>query len=61
VILVIIQPPTSPDLAPSDFRLFHILKMSLKGTGFATMEDVKSIAMAELWKIPKEAFRRCFQ
>jgi hypothetical protein len=35
--------------------------MGLKGTRFATMEDIKSNATAELQKIAKEAFRRCFQ
>jgi hypothetical protein len=55
---VITQPPYSPDLAPSDFWLFS---MALKGTRFATMEDIKSNATAELRKIPKEVFRRCFQ
>ncbi|PNF21376.1 hypothetical protein B7P43_G15469 [Cryptotermes secundus] len=55
------EPPYSPDLAPSDFWLFPTLKMSFKGTSFATMEDIKSTAMTELWKIPKEAFHRCFQ
>jgi hypothetical protein len=35
--------------------------MGIKGTRFATMEDIKSNATAKLWKIPKEAFRRCFQ
>ena len=30
----------SPHLAPSDFRLFPTLKMGLKGTRFATMEDI---------------------
>jgi hypothetical protein len=35
--------------------------MGLKGTHFATMEDIKSNVMAELWKIPKEAFHWCFQ
>ena len=58
---VITQPPYSPDLAPSDFRLFSTLKMGLKGTRFATMEDIKSNATAELCRIPKEAFHRCFQ
>jgi hypothetical protein len=28
---------------------------------FATMEDIKSSMMAELCKIPREAFQRCFQ
>jgi hypothetical protein len=57
---VITQPPYSLDLAPSDFWLFPTLKMGLKGTRFATMED-KSNATAELRKIPKKALRRCFQ
>jgi hypothetical protein len=30
------------------------------GKQFTTMEDIKLNAMAELWKIPKEAFRWCF-
>ena len=58
---VITQQPYSPDLAPSDFWLFSTLKMGLKGTRFATMEDIKSNATAELRRIPKEAFRQCFQ
>jgi hypothetical protein len=58
---VITQPPYSPDLAPSDFWLFPTLKMGLKGTRFATMEDIKSNATTDLWEIPKEAFQRCFQ
>jgi hypothetical protein len=37
---VIIQPPYSLDLAPNDFWLFPTLKMGLKGTRFATMEDI---------------------
>jgi hypothetical protein len=35
--------------------------MGLKGTRFATMEDIKSNATAELCNIPNEAFRWCFQ
>jgi len=58
---VITQALYSPDLAPSDFWLFPALKMGRKGTRFPTMEDIKSNAKAELHKIPKEAFRRCFQ
>jgi hypothetical protein len=58
---VITQPPYTPDLAPSDFWLFPTLKMGLKGTHFASMEDIKSNATGELWNIPSEAFRRCFQ
>ena len=58
---VITKPPYSPDLAPSDFWMFPALKMGLKGTHFATTEDIKSNATAQLRKIPKEVFRRCFQ
>jgi transposase len=58
---VITQPPYSPDLAPSDFWLFLTLKMGLKGTHFANIEDIKSNATAELRRVPKEAFHRCFQ
>jgi hypothetical protein len=58
---VITQPPYPQDLAPRDFWLFSTLKMGLKGVRFATMEDIKSNAKAERRKIPKEAFRRCFQ
>jgi hypothetical protein len=52
---VMTQPPYSLDLAPSDFWLFPTLKMGLKRTHFATMEDNKLNEIAELWKIPNEA------
>jgi hypothetical protein len=58
---VVSQPPYSPDLAPGGFGLFPALKMGLKETYFATMENMKSNMTAELWKIPKRAFRWCFQ
>jgi hypothetical protein len=58
---VITQPPYTPDLAPSDFWLFPTLKMGHKCPRFATMEDIKWNATAEVQKIPKEDFRRCFQ
>jgi hypothetical protein len=58
---VVTQPLYSPDLALSDFWLFPTLKMGLKGTRFATMEDINSNVMAGLQKIPKEAFCQCFQ
>jgi hypothetical protein len=57
----IIQTSYSLNLTSSDFWLFPTLKMGLKGTCFATMEDIKSSATAELWKIPKEALHWCFQ
>ena len=41
IIPIITQPPYSQDLAPSEFWLFPTLKMGLKGTHFATMEDIE--------------------
>jgi len=38
---VIKQPPYFLDLAPNDFWLSPTPKMGLKGTPFATMEDIK--------------------
>jgi hypothetical protein len=35
--------------------------MGLKRKRFANMEDIKSNVTAELQKIPKEAFRLCFE
>jgi hypothetical protein len=35
--------------------------MGIKGSRFTSMKDIKSNAMAELRKIPEEAFLRCFQ
>ena len=35
------HPPYSPDLAPSDFHLFHYLKDFLSGKRFATDDEVK--------------------
>jgi hypothetical protein len=38
-----------------------MLKIGHRGTYFTAIEDMKLNAMAELQKIPKEAFRRCFR
>jgi hypothetical protein len=46
---VITQPPYSLDLGP--ITEAHV----------TTREDIKSNVMVELQKIPKEAFRQCFQ
>jgi hypothetical protein len=55
-ISVISQSPYSPDLALSDVCVFPTLKMVLKGTRFATMEDIKSKTTAELRNMPREGF-----
>jgi len=41
------HPPYSPDLAPSDYHLFHGQKKQLKGRLFSS--DAKVIAAAETW------------
>jgi len=40
-------PPYSPDLAPSDYHLFPVLKKKLKGRHFSS--DAEVIAAAEIW------------
>jgi histone-lysine N-methyltransferase SETMAR len=35
------RPSYSPDLAPSDYRLFGLLKMALRGSRFGSDEEVK--------------------
>jgi len=41
------HPPYSPDLAPSDYHLFHGLKKQLKGRHISS--DAEAIAAAETW------------
>ena len=41
------HPPYSPDLAPLDYHLFHVLKKQLKGHHFSS--DAEVIAAAETW------------
>jgi histone-lysine N-methyltransferase SETMAR len=55
------HPAYSPDLAPSDYYLFPALKKHLKGTRFASDQEV--IGAAEIWFAdqPKEFFLRGFQ
>jgi len=55
------QAPYSPDMAPCDFWLFPKMKMPLKGTRFESREDIMQNATAQLYKIPQEAFQKCFQ
>ena len=38
---VLIHPPYSPDIAPSDFHLFRSLQNSLNGKNFNSLEDCK--------------------
>ena len=49
-------PPYFPDLAPSDYHLFHGLKKQLKGRHF--LSDAEVIAATETWldRQPSEFF-----
>jgi hypothetical protein len=46
----------SPDLAPSDYCLFHNLKKHLKGRNFSSIEEATSAADRWLVAQPKEFF-----
>jgi len=60
-------PPNSPDLAPSDFHLFHHLKKHLRGTRFHDDNEIKQATVLYLVSMPqefcltgiKEFFDRC--
>ena len=41
------HPPYSPDLTPSDYHLFPVLKKTMKGRQFSS--DAEVIAAAETW------------
>ena len=51
-------PPYSPDLAPSDYHLFHGLKKQLKGRHFSS--DAEVIAAAET-RLHEETFEFFFE
>lgn len=55
------HPPYSPDLAPCDFWLFPRLKTVLKGTHFASVEEIKATVTRELRDLKEEDFAQCFR
>jgi len=50
------HPAYSPDLAPSDFHLFGMLKNSLRGSRFSCDDDVKAAVHQWLRTQPKTSF-----
>jgi hypothetical protein len=50
----------STDLASSDFWLFPMLRIGLRGRRFAAVEDIKENADARLRAIKKEDFHQCY-
>jgi len=55
------HPPYSPDLAPCDFWLFPKVKMTLKGKGFESIQDIEAATTAQLKTFTKEDFQNCFR
>jgi len=54
------HPPYSPEIAPCYFVLFPTMKKTLKGKGFATVEEVKTASQEALNNIMLQQFQRCF-
>ena len=52
------HPPYSPDLAPSDFHLFGMMKKGLKGNHYASIIDVQRAAKSWLRQMPTEFYQR---
>ncbi|UYV83920.1 GPT2 [Cordylochernes scorpioides] len=54
------HPAYSPDLAPSDYFLFGLLKKELKGKAFDLDEDVQKIFFTRFLRVPiKRVFTSC--
>jgi len=58
LIPVLEHPAYSPDLAPSDFLLFPMIKEILKGRHF---DDIRSNTTTALKAIPQNQFQNCFE
>jgi len=46
---VLLHPPYSPDLAPSDYHLFGLMKKMLVGQKFASDTEVQSVVPSVAW------------
>jgi transposase len=60
-ITVPVQPPCSPDLAPSVFFLFPKIKEILKRRHFDDIDDTRSNKTAALKAIPQNQFQNYFE
>ncbi|UYV65926.1 hypothetical protein LAZ67_3005900 [Cordylochernes scorpioides] len=54
---VLEHPAFSPDLAPSDYFLFGLLKKELKGKRFDSDEDVQKVVQDFFHTLPKSAYK----
>ena len=55
---MVLHPPYSPDLAPSDYHLFGPLKNYLRGTMFSDDEAVKEICREGLKSQPRDFYAK---
>lgn len=55
------HPPYSPDLAPSDFYLFGILKQKLLGLEFVSVDELIQWIIAEFYAIPHDELVKVFE
>ena len=55
------HPPYSPDLAPSDFWLFGLLKGRLEGQEFTHRAELEAAILAELSNISKPEFEAVYE
>ena len=53
---VLPHPPYSPDLAPSDYHLFGLMKKMLVGQKFASDTEVQSVVSQWLGQQPASSF-----
>jgi len=60
-ILRLPHPPYSPDLAPSDFFLFGLLKNKLEGLSFDNDDELQEKTIKILKEIPREIFEESFE
>jgi len=56
---VLKHPPYSPDLAPSNFHLFRLMKEHLQGQKFADDSEVMEAVQGWLKAAPKSFFLEC--
>ena len=55
------QPPYSPDLIPSDFWLFPMLKEKLRGCRYETIDEMDEAVMKVIDMLTQEDFHGAFQ
>jgi transposase len=55
------HPAYLPDLAPSEFYVFHKMKLRLKGWRFVSIEEIQAEAQQVLNTLMPADFNGCFQ